>query len=59
MTDDRRKRGRPRSLEPGSRVTVWITAAQHDALVKQAQRTDQSLSKTLRDQLQLQPPRRF
>ena len=58
MTDDRRKRGRPRVLEPAnSPITVWVTAAQHDALVKQAQQHDRSVSKTIRDQLQFKRSR--
>jgi len=40
-----------------SPITVWLTAAQHDALIKQAQQTDQSVSKTVRDQLQFKRPR--
>jgi hypothetical protein len=58
MTDDRRKRGRPKVLEPAnSPITVWLTASQHDALIKQAQHTDQSVSKTVRDSLLVKRPR--
>jgi hypothetical protein len=58
MTDDRRKRGRPKVEEPTtSPITVYVTASQHDALIKQAQQTDQSISKTIRDQLLFKRPR--
>jgi len=40
-----------------SRITVWLTTAQHDALIKQARVTDQSVSQTIREQLLSKRPR--
>jgi hypothetical protein len=46
--DPRKPRGRPKA-EPHSAVTVWLSTADHDALIEHAKARDQSLSKTVRD----------
>ncbi len=45
---DKRKRGRPRVPEPGSAVTTWLPASEHDRIVKVAARRGESVSATLR-----------
>jgi hypothetical protein len=47
-----RKRGRPRSAEPGSAVTTWLPASEHDRLVKLAQHRGESVSSVVRLLLQ-------
>ena len=39
-----RRRGRPMSAEPSSRVTTWIPAKYHDALIRVANEKDISVS---------------
>lgn len=39
-----RRRGRPRAMEPGSRVTTWIPERYHDALIRIANEKDISVS---------------
>lgn len=43
-----RRPGRPRSRQPGSRVSTWITQAHHDRLCQIAQRRGESVSSLLR-----------
>jgi len=38
------KRGRPRSTDPGSRVSTWIPARYHDQLIRIANERDISVS---------------
>ncbi len=42
-----RGRGRPRSAEPGSTLSIWVTASQHDLYSKLASARGESLSKTV------------
>jgi cytidylate kinase len=39
-----RRRGRPKSAEPGSTVSTWIPASEHDRLVRIANRHEMSVS---------------
>lgn len=48
MTDEKKKRGRPRADTPGVRVTTFIRAPDYDRLLTQAKRDDNSLSGALR-----------
>ncbi len=50
------RRGRPRSVEPGSRVTTWLPASDHDRLVKLAELRGESVSSTVRLLLQTKWP---
>ena len=42
------KRGRPRVAEPGSSVSTWLRQADHDQLIRLAQRHDLSVSALVR-----------
>lgn len=43
-----RKPGRPRNHEPGSAVMTWLTASEHERLVKYAALRGESVSATVR-----------
>jgi hypothetical protein len=46
---DRRKPGRPRADEPRtSSVSAWVSAREHDRLIRLANQRDQSVSETVR-----------
>lgn len=47
MKDERRKAGRPRSQEPKSTVSTWISAREHDRLIRLANEREQTVSKTV------------
>lgn len=50
--DGRRPRGRPRAIEPGSTVSVWLPASYHDRLIQLAAlREDKSVSALVRQLL--------
>ncbi len=42
-----RGRGRPRSAEPGSRLSIWIPASEHDYYSRLALEAGESVSKTV------------
>jgi len=44
----KRPPGRPRSAVPGSTVSTWVPASDHDKLVALARRRDTSVSEMLR-----------
>lgn len=49
MTEDLRKKGgRPRAIEPGSKVSTWLPAREHDRLIQEAARRGASVSEVLR-----------
>jgi len=48
MTPPKPKRGRPRAVEPGSRVTTWIRLSDHDRLITLARSQAVSVSSVLR-----------
>jgi hypothetical protein len=48
----RRKRGRPRALDPTIPLTVWIPLSEHDRIVRLADRRGASVSSTVRILLQ-------
>lgn len=50
---DKRRGGRPRAEEPGSRVSVWLPASTHDRLIKLANQKDVSVSSLVRTLLTL------
>jgi hypothetical protein len=39
-----RRRGRPKSAEPGSTVSTWLPVSDHDRLVRIANRREMSVS---------------
>lgn len=41
------RRGRPRSSEPGSTLSIWIPASDHDYYAKLAAARGESISKTV------------
>ena len=43
-----RRRGRPRASEPGSSVSTWIPAKDHDRLIELSNRCGQKVSETVR-----------
>jgi len=43
------KRGRPKRPEPGSRVSAWLRAGDHDRLVRDAVKADTTVSAIVRD----------
>jgi len=43
-----RKGGRPIAREPGSRVMTWLPASEHDRLIREAERRDESVSGLVR-----------
>lgn len=45
------KRGRPRSAEPGSTVSVWLPASAHDRIIEIAKHEEQSISATVKQLL--------
>jgi len=51
VTDDRRRRGRPRVTESRSSVSTWVPASYHDRLIKLAERNDRSVSAVVRSLL--------
>jgi hypothetical protein len=51
-----RPRGRPRNIEPGSTISTWVSASEHDRLLRLAQRREESLSATVRRLLILRLP---
>lgn len=53
-----RKPGRPQNEEPGSRVSTWLPASQHDQLVRMAKQRDVSVSAVVRSLLQSRRPSR-
>jgi len=60
MTDDpkpKRAGGRPRAIDPGSRLSAWVRERDHDRLVRIAKRNDQSVSSLVRQLLALKIPR--
>lgn len=48
---DRRKPGRPKSDEPKTAVMTWISAQEHDRLIRLANQREQSVSQTVRQLL--------
>lgn len=42
-----RRGGRPRAAEPGSRLSIWIPANDHDRYCKLAKERGESVSKTV------------
>jgi hypothetical protein len=46
-----KKPGRPQNEEPGSRVSTWLPASQHDQLVRMAKQRDVSVSAVVRSLL--------
>jgi hypothetical protein len=50
-----RKAGRPPAREPGSRVTAWIPASEHDRLIRDATRRNESISGFVRRILTTRP----
>lgn len=55
MIPPARKPGRPKNAEPGSRVTAWVPAREHDALVALAKARDQSISAVIRTLIRRPP----
>jgi hypothetical protein len=43
-----RKGGRPPAREPGSSVSTWLPTREHDRLIREALRRDESLSALVR-----------
>ncbi len=41
------KRGRPRASEPGSTLSIWLPASDHDYYAKLAAQRGESISKTV------------
>lgn len=48
-----RPSGSTRTEEPSSSVSVWLPASAHDQLIKLAAKEEQSISKTIRELLNL------
>ena len=46
-----RRGGRPRAAEPRSVVSTWVPAREHDALIREAQRREISVSALVRERL--------
>jgi len=44
----KRPRGRPRNAEPGRKVMTWLTAREHDRLIRVALKHDMSVSEVVR-----------
>jgi hypothetical protein len=42
-----RRGGRPRATEPGSKLTIWIPARDHDRYCRMAAERGESVSKTV------------
>lgn len=57
MKVDPPKRGRPRLDEPGSTVSTWLRPAEHDRLIRLAQKHEQTVSQLVRSLLILRLPR--
>lgn len=55
MSDDppRRKPGRPRVEEPGTRLTTYVRTSDYDRLVRLALKQDRPVSAIVRDLLKL------
>lgn len=53
MTEDRRKPGRPRVEEPGTRLSTYVRNSDYDRLVKLAFKNDRTVSAIVRDLLKL------
>lgn len=51
---ERPKRGRPRSAEPGSSLSVWVPVSHHDQLITMAKKHRTSVSRLVRTLLVLQ-----
>jgi len=43
-----KKPGRPPADDPGSPVSIWLSASQHDQLIRRARERDESLSAYVR-----------
>ena len=51
----RKTGGRPSAREPGSRITTWVPASEHERLIRLANQRDESLSAYLRRVLARRP----
>lgn len=47
-TDSPRPRGRPRSEEPGTTVSAWVSEQEHDKLIRLANEQEKSVSALVR-----------
>lgn len=47
------KRGRPKHDEPGSSVTAWLRAGEHDRLIALAKQEDKTISALVRELVKL------
>ncbi len=52
-----RRRGRPRVAEPGSTLSIWIPATEHDRYSRLAAERGESISKTVGTILKAKEPR--
>jgi len=51
MTPEKPLRGRPKSSEPSNTVSTWLPAAEHDKLIKLANKQETSVSSLVRQLL--------
>jgi hypothetical protein len=58
MTSSSSKRGRPKADEPGSSVSTWLRAGEHDQLIRLARQHERTVSSLVRELLKLQLPAR-
>jgi len=49
--DDPKPRGRPRAEEPGTSVSTWLRPAEHDKLIRLANKHETSISSLVRQLL--------
>jgi cytidylate kinase len=50
---EKRRRGRPRALEPASSsITVWVKAADHERVAALARREEKAISRLIRELLE-------
>ena len=47
------RRGRPRTEDPGSSVTTWLRADEHDRLIALAKREEKTISALVRELVKL------
>lgn len=53
MPQHRRRRGRPRTSEPHSTVSVWVPTRLHDQLIKLANEQEKTVSQLVKSLLML------
>jgi len=53
MTNDKRKPGRPKAVEPGAVLSAWMRRSDLDSIMRRALREDKSVSALVRELLKL------